>query len=371
MYHFFDVEVANEYGVDQAILIAHFQFWINHNAANKTNYHEGKFWTYNSYRALALLFPYWSEKQVRRILNDLVDKQVLKVGNFNKKDFDKTNWYAFVNDARWVKMPSAPLGSTMCPNGQMPEQMPSAHIDQSFAPVGTSSAQLGKAIPDNTIQIGTTDNTPVKNKKKKTTKVVEPVAPPGDDPGKDQVNAAPEVPPVAPPPQSAQGDEIPFSQERGPKPKGKETLYQLMMKTYFEWMEDVVGVPPVIDKGQGQAMKNLLSYFLKVNCKRAEFEKSKNAELVITEDMINVATNASWGKLLQGLASGSVEPFLRNQTKLTQIYSNLTNIINQLKNGTGKGKQTNSQGPTVEDVHSRFEQRYNSGGAQGGKSNNQ
>lgn len=98
MNYVFDVKVAKKYGVNEAIMISNFQFWITKNMANNKNYHDGKYWTYNSKRALTELFPFWNEQQIKRILNSLRDKGILMTGNYNKYKYDKTLWYAFVTD---------------------------------------------------------------------------------------------------------------------------------------------------------------------------------------------------------------------------------------------------------------------------------
>lgn len=93
--HFFDVSVAERYGVDAAILIEHFRFWIDKNRANEKHFYNGRFWTYNSVKAFSKLFPYWSAQQIRRILERLESSGVIVSGNFNASPWDKTKWYAF------------------------------------------------------------------------------------------------------------------------------------------------------------------------------------------------------------------------------------------------------------------------------------
>ena len=95
MNHTFDVAVATRYGVDAAIMIENFRFWIAKNKANGRHFYEGRFWTYNSIKAFSELFPYWTEKQIRRILDKLEDAEVLVSGSFNASPWDKTKWYAF------------------------------------------------------------------------------------------------------------------------------------------------------------------------------------------------------------------------------------------------------------------------------------
>ena len=51
MNYIFDVEVAREYGVNEAIFISNLQFWIAKNKANGIHYHGNRTWTYNSNKA--------------------------------------------------------------------------------------------------------------------------------------------------------------------------------------------------------------------------------------------------------------------------------------------------------------------------------
>lgn len=143
MYHNFDIDVAKELGVDQAIMIAGLQYWINHNVANKKHFHNGHYWTYNSYKTFTLLFPYWTDKQVRRIVNDLETKGILISGNFNKREYDATKWYAFKDQGRWIH--GIPI--------EEPAKMDNdthAHPHNTHAQKSNTHAQTGKPIPFST-----------------------------------------------------------------------------------------------------------------------------------------------------------------------------------------------------------------------------
>jgi hypothetical protein len=94
MIYSFETEYAKKYGVEEAILLQNFIFWINKNKANNVHFYEGKYWTYNSKKAMLELFPFWSESQLKRIINSLINQGVLITGNFNKSPYDKTTWYA-------------------------------------------------------------------------------------------------------------------------------------------------------------------------------------------------------------------------------------------------------------------------------------
>lgn len=93
MDHAFNIEMAQKYGVDEAIVINNLHFWIVKNKANRTHFYDGFYWTYNSTRAFSELFPYWSERQIDRVLKSLKDKGAILVGNYNKVGYDRTRWF--------------------------------------------------------------------------------------------------------------------------------------------------------------------------------------------------------------------------------------------------------------------------------------
>ena len=106
-HHSFCVDLAEKYGIIGAILIHHFQHWINHNKSLDRNEKDGRTWTYQTRKEIAAWFGYLSEDQVRRETDKLVEEGVLIKGNYNKSALDKTIWYAFVNEKMFTKGKSA------------------------------------------------------------------------------------------------------------------------------------------------------------------------------------------------------------------------------------------------------------------------
>lgn len=94
----FNVEVAEKYGVSEAVFIQHIFFWTRKNEANDKHFYDGRYWTYNSIEAFVNLFPFWSKRQVRRIIDKLKASGAIYIGNFNQKSFDRTQWYALSDD---------------------------------------------------------------------------------------------------------------------------------------------------------------------------------------------------------------------------------------------------------------------------------
>ena len=93
--HNFDIDIAEKYGVNAAIILNNMYFWIKKNEANNVNFYDGCYWTYNSVKAFCDLFPYLSKSQITTALKKLEAAGVIKTGNYNKSAYDRTTWYAF------------------------------------------------------------------------------------------------------------------------------------------------------------------------------------------------------------------------------------------------------------------------------------
>jgi hypothetical protein len=106
MQHSFDVDIAVEYGILEAIILNNLWFWIKKNEANKVNYFDNDYWTYNSVRAFGELFPYVSQKQIQTALKHLENEGLIKTGNYNKSTYDRTLWYAFDTQGKSIMQKS-------------------------------------------------------------------------------------------------------------------------------------------------------------------------------------------------------------------------------------------------------------------------
>ena len=101
MNHSFNVFLAQELGVTQAILLENIYFWVSKNEFNQKNIFDGRAWTYNSIKAFAAQFPYLTERQIRSALLKMEQDGVILTGNYNKSKYDRTKWYA-ISDV-WKK----------------------------------------------------------------------------------------------------------------------------------------------------------------------------------------------------------------------------------------------------------------------------
>jgi hypothetical protein len=94
MEHHFNTQVAKDCGIEEAILLHNFHFWLSKNAANEKHFHDGLYWFYNSKRAFVDLFPYMNETKIFRSIKNLEERGFVVKGNYNIDKWNKTNWYA-------------------------------------------------------------------------------------------------------------------------------------------------------------------------------------------------------------------------------------------------------------------------------------
>ena len=96
MNHSFNTEIAEKYGIEEAIIIEHLVFWIQKNIANDKHGRDGLYWTYNSAQAFNEIFPYMSPQKISRILRKLEKLEIIKSGCFNRRKGDRTKWYTII-----------------------------------------------------------------------------------------------------------------------------------------------------------------------------------------------------------------------------------------------------------------------------------
>jgi hypothetical protein len=99
MNHNYDVNIATKFGTNVATFLNHMEFWTTWAVANLKNYHDGRFWIYNTIEAFQQIFPYWSTDQINRIIRKCVKNDLLVKGNYNQKGYDRTCWYSLTDKA--------------------------------------------------------------------------------------------------------------------------------------------------------------------------------------------------------------------------------------------------------------------------------
>lgn len=81
--------LAKEIGLNEAIMLQQMHYWLLKSANEFT----GVKWFYKTLEEWQTEFPFWSAMTIRRTLGSLEKQKIIKIGNFNKKKFDKTKWY--------------------------------------------------------------------------------------------------------------------------------------------------------------------------------------------------------------------------------------------------------------------------------------
>lgn len=161
----FDLETSLKYGVFEAILIQHLAYWISYNRRRGVNFIEGRTWTFQTQEEISAHFPFWDRQQVNHLIAKLVDQGVLIKGNFNRKRWDKTLWYAFKNEEMFTKVKSDPSEKLFEKQGAktepvLDENSPGASLE--WSKVTNRMVKSDQAIPHtltNTLKVNDINDT--------------------------------------------------------------------------------------------------------------------------------------------------------------------------------------------------------------------
>lgn len=95
MPHCFEVELAEKYGIFEAILIEFFKIDIEANKAHLVNFHDGMYWSVITMKELQTIHPYMTIARIKSATEHLQREGILLIGSFGK-DHDnrnRTKWY--------------------------------------------------------------------------------------------------------------------------------------------------------------------------------------------------------------------------------------------------------------------------------------
>lgn len=126
MQYTFDSEVAMAVGSTAATILNHLAFWVTRNEANGANFHDGKYWTFNSIKAFCHVFPFWTHNTIYRALHELESGGYIETGNFNTVGTNRTKWYTLTEKGRSIIGKSifekTKMDFGQNKNGTLPEQ---------------------------------------------------------------------------------------------------------------------------------------------------------------------------------------------------------------------------------------------------------
>lgn len=99
-------KLAVSIGLNEAIILQQIHYWIEKYRRDKdaAHFQDGRWWVYNTIEGWAENFPFWSASTIRRALQSLRDKGLVRVGSYNRAAYDKTLWYAIDYEAisKWA-----------------------------------------------------------------------------------------------------------------------------------------------------------------------------------------------------------------------------------------------------------------------------
>lgn len=88
----YNILIEKEVGTKCAIMLNQIQYWINI-YSDDDHFYDGQYWIHETYQEWKEQFPEWGFSTIRRVLEKLEDRKLIKVGNFNKMKNDHTKWY--------------------------------------------------------------------------------------------------------------------------------------------------------------------------------------------------------------------------------------------------------------------------------------
>ncbi|MFG6383430.1 MAG: hypothetical protein K1V96_04140 [Lachnospiraceae bacterium] len=100
--HSYNVSVAADVGINAAVIFYNICYWVEENYANRRNFKNGKYWTYNTNKAFQAIFPEMTGKQIEYALKKLKDGGYIESAILSEDAKDRTNWYTVCDFEKWI-----------------------------------------------------------------------------------------------------------------------------------------------------------------------------------------------------------------------------------------------------------------------------
>ncbi|MBP7553965.1 MAG: hypothetical protein KA885_11120 [Spirochaetes bacterium] len=130
--------LVKRFGLNEALVIQNFAFWINLNKEKNRNVKEGRVWTFQTLNEISEKIKILSVDKIRYSLNKLIRQGVIVKGNFNKTKYDRTVWYAFQDETllssiidKYTEKQNSQMEKGILPNriSEIPEPIPNLVTD--------------------------------------------------------------------------------------------------------------------------------------------------------------------------------------------------------------------------------------------------
>lgn len=125
MINHFNSNIAVTYSLNSAIFVQQLAQWSFINLANNKHIYDGLCWSYNTLDAYELIFPYWTRRQLERVISNAITEGLIVKENYNKNRYDRTCWYALTPKGMGyfpeliTEKNLKTLYSSISPNGEM------------------------------------------------------------------------------------------------------------------------------------------------------------------------------------------------------------------------------------------------------------
>lgn len=94
----FSMRLAEKVGFENAGFLQDIYFWMGYNKSSNTCFFNDRYWTFSTQEELCARHPYWTRKQIQRIIKNCKDSRWLLVDNYSKNPYDRTNWYSLSDE---------------------------------------------------------------------------------------------------------------------------------------------------------------------------------------------------------------------------------------------------------------------------------
>lgn len=85
-------------GINEAVILQQIHYWCEVNRKAGRNFHDGRYWTYNTFDQWSDEFPWLSKRHIQNLFAKLEKDGYLISGNYNQMKMDRTKWYTLDYD---------------------------------------------------------------------------------------------------------------------------------------------------------------------------------------------------------------------------------------------------------------------------------
>jgi len=85
-------------GINEAVILQQIHYWCEVNRKAGRNFHDGRYWTYNTFDKWSEEFPWLSKRHIQNLFAKLEKDGYLISGNYNQMKMDRTKWYTLNYD---------------------------------------------------------------------------------------------------------------------------------------------------------------------------------------------------------------------------------------------------------------------------------